>query len=181
MAICLVRDLSCRQLQSEWCERRLLRVAAAGWIPRRFRQRWLWSRSSWTWGYGPRRHGVSSDFNVTNCSLLSRSLIWLSGITRHMQGLYVQVSKKSGVSCVVHPTYFICRGFYDTPSVLLEGCFILVLHMANVIFIIIILIRLRQRKSFICTFTGLCLFCTHGYFKCGSVSNIWGFYLVLRY
>ncbi len=104
MAICLVRDLSCRQLQSEWCERRLLRVAAAGWIPRRFRQRWLWSRSSWTWGYGPRRHGVSSDFNVTNCSLLSRSLIWLSGITRHMQGLYVQVSKKSGVSCVVHPT-----------------------------------------------------------------------------
>ncbi len=68
-----------------------------------------------------------------------------------MQGLYVQVSKKSGVYCVVHPTYFICRGFYDTPSVLFEGCFILVLHMANVIFIIIILIRLRQRKSFICT------------------------------
>lgn len=59
-----VCDLSCRQLQSGW---RLLRITAAGWIPRRSRQRWL----SGAWGYGPRRHGVSSGFlYVTNCSLL---------------------------------------------------------------------------------------------------------------
>lgn len=65
-----------------------------------------------------------------------------------MQGLYVQVSKKSGVSCVVHPPIIL--------FVLLEGCFILVLHMANVIFTITdlkghLIIILRQRKSFICT------------------------------
>lgn len=44
--------------------------------------------------------------------------------------MYVQVSKESGVY-VVHPTILICRGFYDTTKVLLQGCFILVLHITK--------------------------------------------------
>lgn len=66
--------------------------------------------------------------------------------------------------------YFICRGFYDTPIVLLQGCFILVLHMANIIFTITVLkghlmLISKTGSHLFVQLTGLCIFFTHGYFK----------------
>lgn len=68
---------------------------------------------------------------------------------------------------------------------MLLGCFILVLHIANVFFLRLQfwgafnsyskteeLMYLFSQSS---QLTGLCLFFTHGYFNCGSVSKIWVF------